>query len=46
VRAVRELFPDVKILRTFYLFTAGNGKKGQQYWVDHFRITRSTLPGG
>jgi len=40
VRAIREVFPEVKLLRTFYFYTRENGKKGQQYWFDNFRITR------
>jgi hypothetical protein len=40
VRAIREVFPEVRLLRTFYFYTRGNGQKGQQYWFDHFRITR------
>jgi len=40
VRAIREVFPEVNLLRTFYFYTRENGKKGQQYWFDNFRITR------
>ena len=29
VRAIREVHPEVRRLRTFYLYTQGNGKKGQ-----------------
>lgn len=39
VRAIREVYPEVRRLRTFYLLTRGNGKKGQEYWIDRFRIT-------
>jgi hypothetical protein len=38
VRLIREVFPEVKLLRTFYFYTNGNGKKGQQFWFDDFRI--------
>jgi hypothetical protein len=41
-RWVREVFPDVKLLQMFRFFTNGNGKEGQQYWFDQFRI----LPEG
>jgi hypothetical protein len=40
-RAIREVFPDVKLLQMFRFYTNGNGKKGQQYWFDNFQI----LPG-
>ncbi|MHB8994424.1 MAG: right-handed parallel beta-helix repeat-containing protein [Armatimonadota bacterium] len=38
VRLIREVYPEVKLLRTFYFYTNGNGKKGQQFWFDDFRI--------
>lgn len=40
VRAIREVWPEVRLLRTLYLRTNDNGKPGQQYWIDAFRITR------
>ncbi len=40
VRAIREVFPDVQLLKTLYLRTNDNGKLGQRYWIDDFRITR------
>jgi hypothetical protein len=41
-RLIREVFPDVKLLQMFRFHTEGNGKKGDQFWFDHFRI----LPAG
>ena len=38
VRLIREVYPEIKLLRTFYFYTNGNGKKGQQFWFDDFRI--------
>jgi len=40
VRWLREVYPGVKLLRTFWFYTNGNGKKGQQFWFDDFRIER------
>lgn len=37
-RWIRKVFPDVKLLQTFRFHTHGNGKKGQHYWFDNFRI--------
>ena len=37
-RLVRKVFPDVKLLQTFRFYTNGNGKQGQQFWFDNFRI--------
>lgn len=41
-RLVREVFPNVKLLQTFRFYTIENGKKGDEFWFDHFRI----LPEG
>jgi hypothetical protein len=41
-RVVREVFPDVKLLQTFRFYTNENGKEGQEFWFDNFRI----LPKG
>ncbi|MFC1718956.1 hypothetical protein ACFL6S_35220, partial [Candidatus Poribacteria bacterium] len=41
-RAIREVFPDVKLLQMFRFYTDRNGQEGQQYWFDNFRI----LPAG
>jgi len=41
-RRVREVFPNVKLLQTFRFYTIENGKKGDEFWFDHFRI----LPEG
>lgn len=38
VRVIREVYPEVKLLRTFYFYTNANGKKGQHFWFDDFRI--------
>ncbi len=38
VRAIREVHPDVKLLKMLRFYTAGNGRKGQQYWFDDFAI--------
>jgi hypothetical protein len=38
VRWIREVYPEVKFLRTFYFYTGGNGKQGQQFWFDDFII--------
>ncbi|MCE5237616.1 right-handed parallel beta-helix repeat-containing protein [bacterium] len=40
VRWLREAYPGVKLLRTFWFYTNANGKKGQQFWLDDFRIER------
>lgn len=40
VRAIREVFPEVRLLKTLYFRTNDNGKAGQRYWIDAFRITR------
>ena len=37
-RVIREVFPEVKLLQMFRFYTASNGKEGQQYWFDNFRI--------
>ena len=37
-RAIREVFPDVKLLQMFRFYTNRNGRAGQQYWFDNFRI--------
>jgi len=41
-RRVRDVFPHVKLLQTFRFYTGGNGRQGQQFWFDDFRI----LPEG
>lgn len=41
VRAIREVFPQVKLLQMLRFATIGNGRQGQQYWFDDFAI----LPG-
>ena len=41
VRLIRKLYPDVKLLRTFWFYTNGNGTQGQQFWFDDFRIERT-----
>ena len=41
-RVIREVFPKVKLLQMFRFYTMGKGRKGQQFWFDHFRI----LPAG
>jgi len=38
VRWLREVYPEVKLLRTFWFYTNANGTKGQQFWFDDFRI--------
>lgn len=38
VRAIREVFPQVKLLQMFRFYTNANGTEGQQYWFDNFRI--------
>ena len=35
---IREIFPNVKLLQMFRFYTNRNGKEGQQYWFDNFRI--------
>jgi hypothetical protein len=40
VRWIREVYPEVKLLRTFWFYTNANGAKGQQFWFDDFRIER------
>jgi hypothetical protein len=40
VRWIREVYPDVKLLCTFWFYTNANGAKGQQFWFDEFRIER------
>ena len=37
-RAIREVFPQVKLLQMFRFYTNANGTEGQQYWFDNFRI--------
>ena len=37
-RVIREVYPDVKLLQMFRFYTMGNGKKGDQFWFDNFRI--------
>ncbi len=37
-RAIREVFPNVKLLQMFRFYTNRNGQEGQQYWFDNFRI--------
>jgi hypothetical protein len=41
-RLVRNVFPDVKLLQSFRFYTNENGKQGQEFWFDNFRI----LPKG
>jgi hypothetical protein len=41
VRWIREVYPEVKLLRTFWFYTNANGTKGQQFWFDDFRIEPS-----
>ena len=36
--AIRQVFPHVKLVQTFRFGTNENGKKGQQFWFDDFRI--------
>ncbi len=40
VRWIREVYPELKLLRTFWFYTNANGAKGQQFWFDDFRIER------
>ena len=35
---IREAAPDVKLLKSFRFYTAGNGRPGQQFWFDDFCI--------
>jgi len=37
-RVIREIFPEVKVLKMFRFYTNSNGENGQQYWFDNFRI--------
>ena len=37
-RAIREVFPNVKLLQMFRFYTNANGQDGQQYWFDNCRI--------
>ena len=41
-RAIRQVYPDVRLLQMFRFWTNANGKQGQQFWFDNFRI----LPAG
>lgn len=38
VRTIREIYPEVKLLRTFYFYTNANGKQDQHFWLDDFTI--------
>ena len=37
-RLIRKRFPNVKLLQTFRFYTNANGKKGDEFWFDNFRI--------
>ena len=37
-RLVREAFADVRLLKMFRFYTQRNGKHGDQFWFDDFRI--------
>ena len=37
-RTIREAFPDVKLVKLFRFYTQRNGKHGDQFWFDNFRI--------
>lgn len=37
-RMVRDTFPNIKYLQSFQFYTQGNGRKGQQFWIDDFAI--------
>jgi len=39
-RAIREVFPGVKLLQMFRFATRDNGTEGQQFWFDDFKILR------
>ncbi|MEN6547920.1 MAG: right-handed parallel beta-helix repeat-containing protein [Armatimonadia bacterium] len=39
VRTIRQVWPEVKLLHTFYFYTNANGKKDQQFWFDDFVIS-------
>ncbi|MFO7947840.1 MAG: right-handed parallel beta-helix repeat-containing protein [Armatimonadota bacterium] len=38
VRDIREVHPDVKLMKMFRFYTEQNGKKGDQFWFDDFVI--------
>jgi hypothetical protein len=37
-RLIRKVFPNVKLIQTFRFYTNANGKKGDEFWFDNFRI--------
>ncbi|MDX9978755.1 MAG: right-handed parallel beta-helix repeat-containing protein [Lentisphaeria bacterium] len=37
-RLIRETFPEVKLIKMFRFYTHRNGKHGDQFWFDNFRI--------
>ncbi len=37
-RVIREVFPEIKLLKMFRFWTNSSGTKDQQYWFDNFRI--------
>jgi len=45
-RLIRRIFPDVKLLQTFRFYTNANGKKGDEFWFDNFRIVPQAKAGG
>jgi hypothetical protein len=38
VRAIRDVYPGVKLLKMLRFYTVGNAEKGQQLWFDDFAI--------
>lgn len=38
VRWIREIYPDIKLLRSFWFYTNANAKRGQEFWLDDFQI--------
>ena len=43
-RVIREAFPDVTLLQMFRFYTHRNGKAGDQFWFDDFRILPAAPP--
>lgn len=37
-RVIREVFPEVKLLQMFRFAARDQGRQGQQFWFDNFRI--------
>ena len=46
LRELTRRLPGVRMIKQWRFITGGNGRRGDQYWVDDFQIRRATADAG